>query len=84
MYSDDNNLVSYNKCYITSLKIFDIKKVEEQVTQMETNLIFKKLETLDVLKKLGATERIVEDFTLIRNRVLLKHVKCFICTSVNK
>ena len=42
----------------------DIKKVEEQAAKLEKDLIVKELEKLDVLKELGTTKRIVEEFNV--------------------
>ncbi|XP_010256942.1 PREDICTED: WEB family protein At2g38370 [Nelumbo nucifera] len=42
----------------------DIAKVEEQAVQLEKDLIVKERETLEVLKELESTKRIVEDLRL--------------------
>ncbi|XXG39944.1 hypothetical protein AAC387_Pa01g0775 [Persea americana] len=44
-----------------SFEEVDIAKVEEQTAQLEKDLIVKERETLDVLKELESTKRIVED-----------------------
>ncbi|KAI4306530.1 hypothetical protein L6164_029799 [Bauhinia variegata] len=54
---------------------FDIKKVEEQATELEKDLIVKELETLDVLEELGATKKIVED---LKQQLQKEALKCFV------
>ncbi|KAL4396957.1 hypothetical protein AHAS_Ahas01G0143800 [Arachis hypogaea] len=42
---------------------FDIKKMEEQATELEKDLIVKELETLDLLKELEATKEALKYFS---------------------
>ncbi|KAE9606202.1 putative WEB family protein [Lupinus albus] len=63
-----------------SIEDFDIKKVEEQATKLEKDLIVKELETLDVLEELGATKRIVEE---LKQQLHKEAMKCLVTPYVN-
>ncbi|TYI31451.1 hypothetical protein ES332_A05G452300v1 [Gossypium tomentosum] len=65
-------LYKFGEAY-NGVEEFDIKKVEEQVAELEKDLIVKELETLDVLEELGTTKRIVED---LKRQLQNEALKC--------
>lgn len=48
-------------CDMEDLEVVDVAKVEEQAAELEKQLIVKEKDTLEVLKELEATKRIVEE-----------------------
>ncbi|XP_010264462.1 PREDICTED: WEB family protein At2g38370-like [Nelumbo nucifera] len=55
-----------------STKNFDTGKVEEQTAQLEKDLVVKEQETLDILKELESTKRVVEELKLQLQRGTFK------------
>ncbi|XP_019461715.1 PREDICTED: WEB family protein At2g40480-like isoform X4 [Lupinus angustifolius] len=68
------------EAYQNNIEDFDIRKVEEQATKLEKDLIVKELETLDVLEELGATKRIVEE---LKQQLHREAMKCLVTQDIN-